>query len=1689
MTFNTIPSHSTHANIVPRSLAVVFCIFVLAASAFAQSATDGTSPVGYTPGAPGGSYALSGFDNINFFNGNLNFSLPLLQLQGRGGAGHAIQLQRENKWTMFKGPYTFTAHSNGWQNIQAGYGAGALEGRLAGMLDDCNPGFEAETLLRLTFTAPDGTEYELRDQLTNGASGSTIYGENCVLLGTPNRGRIFVTSDGSAVTFISDVNITDANSEGYQPSGYLLLRDGSRFRIDVGKVTWMRDHNGNRASYEYTNNQVTRVVDSLGRSVTIRYRGQTGNSSEEVIYSGSGGASRTIRIWYAPLNQALRSGYALQTYRQLFPELNGTSTSTYYDNDVISSVELPDGRRYWLRYNSYGELARVELPTGGAFEYDWEGGLSGGTASGVMLNHGSHIYRRLVERRVYDSGGSGSSYTSRMTVSKPEDATTGNLGYVTVEQRDSAGLLLTKEQHYYYGSARDSFEQDALSYAKWKDGKEWKAEVFASNGTTVLRRVEHTWQQPIAGSTWPLTQAETSDLAKANNPQITQSVTTLVDTNQVAKQTFLYDKYCNKTDAYEYDYGSGAAGPLVRRSHTDYLTTNSITGIAYDTVNPTTTSPDPSATVHLRSLPTQSQVFDAGGAEKARTTYEYDNYVNDTLHAPLLNRSGISGLDAGFTTGYLTRGNVTRATNWILSTSTQLHSYPQYDIAGNVVKTIDARGYATTLDYSDRFGAPDGNARLNSAPLELSSVGQASYAFATSATNALGHTSYSQFDYYTGRPVDGEDASGIVSSGYSVNDLLDRPTKVIRAVNTAAQNQTVFAYDDAGRIITTSSDLNTSADGALVSKVLYDGLGRTTETRTYEGGTNYIAVQTQYDVLGRAYKTSNPFRPWQSESALWTTTGFDALGRGISVTTPDSAVVSTSYSGDQVTVTDQAGKKRKSVTDGLGRLKEVYEDPTGLNYLTDYNYDVLDSLTTVSQGSQTRTFVYDSLKRLTSAANPESGTISYQYDSNGNLTKKTDARGVYIDYAYDGLNRNTLRTYSDGTATVTFAYDASGVANSKGRLTSVSSSVSVTNYTAYDALGRLTAGNQVTDGQTYSMSYGYNLAGNQVSMTYPSGRVIATEVDAAGRTAGVRDQGSGSYYAGAAGTDTTNQIKYAAHGAVAVMKLGNGLWEHTTFNNRLQPTQIGLGTSSTDSSTLSLTNSYGTTTNNGNLQSVSYAGGGLSYTQTFGYDELNRLTTSQEGSSWSQTNSYDRYGNRSVAGNLSFSATNNRITTAGYSYDAAGNLTNDSGQSFAFDAENKIKTVSGETDVYRYDGDGNRVRKNFTYGEKVRMVYSGGQLIAEYDLSTGSLKKEYVYSAKGLIATIEPSIGTKYTSADHLGTPRVVTNSSAGVVSRHDYKPFGEELGAGIGGRTTGMGFSVVDGVRQKFTSKERDIETGLDYFGARYYSSVQGRFTSVDPENAGAALWHPQSWNGYAYSLNNPLRFIDPDGLRWAQIAVGNGLGYNWFDDNDKDANGQTEYARALANGYSAVTFDESKSFSYTSGLLAPGENLTTVTLSPDGLAASSISTHTVTWGEWTKFLAITGINDIGAIGGQMEGANVKTTGIPGKLLSDFVSSLVGVETNIYANLPSAPGPAAGVGSTLTKSEQRKLGNLASRAEDKVADVIRSRGGSGANVRQAGPWAEKTLAETAKAATGGDRAAATAIKIAKSAGRLGQKH
>ena len=280
--------------------------------------------------------------------------------------------------------------------------------------------------------------------------------------------------------------------------------------------------------------------------------------------------------------------------------------------------------------------------------------------------------------------------------------------------------------------------------------------------------------------------------------------------------------------------------------------------------------------------------------------------------------------------------------------------------------------------------------------------------------------------------------------------MLDRLTQIRRAVGTGVSNQTTFSYADDTRIITTSSDRDNFGDNIIVGKTLYDGLGRTTESRQYEGGSNYIVVQHQYDALNRAFKTSNPFRPWQSQSAVWTTQLFDALGRVTSVTTPDNAVVSTSYSGNSADGNGPGRQSEKECNGRAGPLDRSLRRSNGVNYQTTYLYDVLDNLVKVTQGSQQRFFMYDSLKRLIRARNPEQGTlgslslsdpitgnsawsIGYEYDPNSNLTVKTDPRGVVSTYAYDALNRSTTLNYSNTSINPDVKRFYDGAINGKGR--------------------------------------------------------------------------------------------------------------------------------------------------------------------------------------------------------------------------------------------------------------------------------------------------------------------------------------------------------------------------------------------------------------------------------------------------------------------------------------------------------------------------------------------------------------------------------------------------------------------------------------------------------------------------------
>jgi RHS repeat-associated protein len=220
----------------------------------------------------------------------------------------------------------------------------------------------------------------------------------------------------------------------------------------------------------------------------------------------------------------------------------------------------------------------------------------------------------------------------------------------------------------------------------------------------------------------------------------------------------------------------------------------------------------------------------------------------------------------------------------------------------------------------------------------------------------------------------------------------------------------------------------------------------------------------------------------------------------------------------------------------------------------------------------------------------------------------------------------------------------------------------------------------------------------------------------------------------------------------------------------------------------------------------------------------------------------------------------NFLAAPDYQYDAAGNMTYDAtaSLSYSFDQENRLTGASGYT--YTYDGDGNRKSNGNTASSGTLYWAMTPGVVAETDLA-GTLKSEYVFFDGERVARRDGATGTGgvfYYFSDHLKTASVVTDSAGNIKAESDYYPWGGELQ-----------FVNNDTNDYKFTGKKRDAETGLDYFGARYYSNGLGRWISADwsPKPIPvpyADFGDPQSLNLYGYVRNFPTVRYDIDGHTW---------------------------------------------------------------------------------------------------------------------------------------------------------------------------------------------------------------------------------
>lgn len=396
----------------------------------------------------------------------------------------------------------------------------------------------------------------------------------------------------------------------------------------------------------------------------------------------------------------------------------------------------------------------------------------------------------------------------------------------------------------------------------------------------------------------------------------------------------------------------------------------------------------------------------------------------------------------------------------------------------------------------------------------------------------------------------------------------------------------------------------------------------------------------------------------------------------------------------------------------------------------------------------------------------------------------------------------------------------------------------------YDSDKRVQAVTRMIDGRNHTTSFQYNTANRFTQIIYPSGRVINIGHDTKDRVTSV-----GSFL---------SSVTYNSIGQMVGTTLGNGVTESFGYHaDRLHLTSQKAGTVAPHTNRMNLTYTFdaaagqmgaGTTAGNaGQLMAVSgtiSGGGSATESASNTYDNVGRLATSSQTSNGQTAQRrfvYDRWGNRTavwdavsggnqiqnavlqqsggVPTNQLISVTNGGATS-NYSYDASGNVINDGGHSYTYDAENRLVSVdSGATAQYGYDHQNQRVKKT-TGGATVQYVWQDSHVIAEYNGGTGALLAEYIYSGSRLVAKVESGV-TTYFLSDPLGA-RLTLDGGGNVVGKQGRLPFGEDF--------------AETGIQEKhhFTTYERDAETGLDYAVNRVYSPNIARFMQHDPYKGG---------------------------------------------------------------------------------------------------------------------------------------------------------------------------------------------------------------------------------------------------------------
>jgi len=753
----------------------------------------------------------------------------------------------------------------------------------------------------------------------------------------------------------------------------------------------------------------------------------------------------------------------------------------------------------------------------------------------------------------------------------------------------------------------------------------------------------------------------------------------------------------------------------------------------------------------------------------------------------------------------------------------------EYDTFGNEIKTTTTAWNGASFEDRSSFYSFDTDGLFN-----------------TSITNDLSHTS--QFSYCDIQGLQDTiiDANGlIISKEY---DSFGRARKVTQPDG----NYTIYEY---GRCDSEDCPPGTYSYMKKTFKVgppvitYYDGFQRQCYSKSIGFGNKVVYTKTEYDEIGRTARQSDPF--YEGESIKWTYYNYDALDRTTQLTTEDGRTQKIEYLGLTTITTNPKGQTRTITKSVDNRLLSV-TDNNG-EVLT-YDYDAQKNLISINYpGGHAITSQYDLYGNKISTTDPNMGTYTYEYNRFDEMIKQIYPSGQEVEMVYDILGRPTTRIEEEGLTSCTYDNQPNGI-GAVGDIASYNQTISYD----YDSLSRQTSLNEIINGVSYTSQIEYDTLGRITKTHYPGSLVIENHYDSLGYLFEISNvQSNIKYY-------TLNEVD--AYGKILTETYGNGVvsqYEYDYYKHEL----LSKSTNSNTDTIQSLEYTYDIISN-----VLSRTNNFRDYSETFSFDNLNRLTGYTIPGIDTTSLSYDIYGNiksKSDVGIYSYAengAGAHQLTSIElYNQDCIipSQITD-----FSYTSYNKVNQISNDSISINFSFGAYRqrviqeIQLNNTLQE--RKIYTVSGLEESFYPSTGETKQlYYIKGPLGTIAVEEVSSvsgsATLYWHKDGQGSLQAITNQSGQLIEDLFYDPWGKRRNA-LDGSPIADNTTISTTLDRGYTGHEHIDLFSLINMNGRIQDPVLGRFISPDP-----VIQSPgnlQNMNRYAYVFNNPLSYSDPSGF-----------------------------------------------------------------------------------------------------------------------------------------------------------------------------------------------------------------------------------